>query len=104
MVNRASAGPYMEVELNALAVGDISFVTAPFEMFCSVPVHIKANTPYEMTFFMGYCNGSYSYLPDNFGFEFPSYEVESCRFRKGTAEEIGEAHLKMLKEFKEMEV
>lgn len=100
IVNRAKAGPYVEVELNALAVGDISFVTAPFEMFCSIPVYIKKNTPYAMTFFMGYCNGSYSYLPDNFGFEFPSYEVRSCRFLKGTAEDIGQTHVKMLKELK----
>lgn len=101
IVNRARAGEYVEVELDALSIGDISFVTAPFEMFCSIPVHIKANTPYAMTFFMGYCNGSYSYLPDNFGFEFPSYEVRSCRFLKGTAEDIGKTHLKMLGELKE---
>ena len=101
VVNRAKAGPFVEVELNALSVGDISFVTAPFEMFCSIPVHIKANTPYAMTFFMGYCNGSYSYLPDKFGFQFPSYEVQSCRFTEGTAEEIAQTHLEMLKELKE---
>lgn len=100
IVNRAKAGPYVEVELDALSVGDISFVTAPFEMFCSIPVYIKENTPFDMTFFMGYCNGSYSYLPDNFGFEFPSYEVRSCRFLKGTAEEIGKTHVEMLKELK----
>lgn len=100
IVNRAKAGPYVEVELDALSVGDISFVTAPFEMFCSIPVHIKANSPFAMTFFMGYCNGSYSYLPDNFGFEFPSYEVRSCRFLKGTAENIAETHLNMLQELK----
>jgi hypothetical protein len=101
IVNRARAGEYVEVELDALSVGDISFVTAPFEMFCSIPVYIKENTPFDMTFFMGYCNGSYSYLPDNFGFEFPSYEVRSCRFLKGTAEDIGKTHLKMLGELKE---
>ena len=101
IVNRAKAGEYVEVELDAVSVGDISFVTAPFEMFCSIPVHIKANTPYAMTFFMGYCNGSYSYLPDKFGFQFPSYEVRSCRFLEGTAEEIAETHLQMLKELKE---
>ena len=100
IVNRGKAGPYVEVELDALSVGDISFVTAPFEMFCSIPVYIKENTPFDMTFFMGYCNGSYSYLPDNFGFEFPSYEVRSCRFLKGTAEDIGQTHVEMLKELK----
>ena len=100
VVNRAKAGPYVEVELDALSVGDISFVTAPFEMFSSIPVYIKENTPFAMTFFMGYCNGSYSYLPDNFGFEFPSYEVNSCRFLKGTAEDIGKTHVEMLKELK----
>ena len=99
--NRFRADPYTEVELNAIAIGDISFVTAPFEMFCSVPMHIKANTPYEMTFFMGYCNGSLSYLADKLGFKYNTYEVQSRRFVEGTAENIGQTHLDMLKELKE---
>lgn len=101
IINRYKADPFTNVELNAIAVGDISFVTAPFEMFCSVPVHIKANTPYEMTFFMGYCNGSLSYLADKKGFQYQTYEVQSRRFVEGTAENIGQTHLDMLKELKE---
>ena len=99
--NRYNSDPYTEVELDAIAIGDISFVTAPFEMFCSVPMHIKANTPFAMTFFMGYCNGAYNYLADKTGFKYNTYEVQSRRFVEGTAEDIGQAHLDMLKELKE---
>ena len=101
ILNRAKCGPYVEVELDAISIGDISFVTAPFEMFCSVPMHIKANTPFEMTFFMGYCNGSYSYLADKTGFKYNTYEVQSRRFVEGTAEDIGQTHLNMLHQLKE---
>ena len=100
--NRFRADPYIEVELNAIAIGDISFVTAPFEMFCSVPRHIKENTPYAMTFFMGYCNGAFSYLADKLGFRYNTYEVQSRRFIEGTAEAIGQTHLDMLSALKEM--
>lgn len=101
IVTRADSGQTEEVELDAIAIGDISFVTAPFELFCSVPMHIKANTPFAMTFFMGYCNGASGYLPDKTGFKYSTYEVQNRRFVEGTAEDIGQTHLQMLRELKD---
>ena len=101
--NRAKAGQFQEMELNVVTVGDISFATAPYEMFCSNGMYIKENTPFEMTFVMGYCNGSFSYLADKQAFQYGDacYEVFTRRFVEGTAEDIVEKHVRMLKELKE---
>ena len=101
--NRAKAGQLQPMELNVVTVGDISFATAPYEMFCSNGMYIKENTPFEMTFVMGYCNGSFSYLADKQEFQYGDacYEVFTRRYVEGTAEDIVENHVRMLNELKE---
>lgn len=101
--NRAKAGQFQPIELNVVTVGDISFATAPYEMFCSNGMYIKENTPFEMTFVMGYCNGSFSYLADKQEFQYGDacYEVFTRRFVEGTAEDIVANHVRMLNELKE---
>ena len=89
------------MELNALTCGDISFVTAPYEMFNSNGRFVKDNTPYPMTFVLAYCNGFNSYLPDEKAFGYDCYEVNARRFPKGSAEEIANIHVQMLRELKD---
>lgn len=100
ILSRANGGDHMEVELNALSVGDISFVTAPYEMFCSNGKYIKEHTPFEITFIMGYCNNSFSYIPDEKAFGYNCYEVNVRRFGIGTAEDIAQTHVRMLEELR----
>ena len=100
--SRYVAGKYVEMEINALSAGDISFATAPYEMFSSNGRYIKQNSPFEMTFVMGYCNGSFSYLADKAAFRHGDscYEVYSRRYEEGTAEAIVATHVDMLKELR----
>ena len=53
-----SAIPY-----DVVTVGDISFVTAIYEMFDTNAMAIKENTPYEMTFVLTLTNGRGGYMP-----------------------------------------
>lgn len=100
VISRAALEEALSIELNALSVGDISFITAPYEMFCSNGVYIKENTPFKLTFIMGYCNGSYSYIADEAAFGYDCYEVNTRRFCKGTAEDIVKTHVQLLIELK----
>lgn len=100
IVDRAEEGEYIDMEINALCAGDISFVTAPYEMFCSNGMYIKKNTPFAMTFILGYCNGRNQYIPDEAAFEYDCYEVNARRFPKGIAEDIVRKHVALLKEIK----
>lgn len=101
VIHRFNAEPYKEVELNVLSAGDISFATAPYEMYASNGMFIKENTPFAMTFVLGYCNGSFNYIVDKKGFENFFYEVKCRRFPEGTAEALVQTHVDMLKEIKE---
>ena len=101
VINRSRHGAYIDMEIDAFRVGDISFVTAPYEMFASNGKYVKENTPFAMTFVMAYCNGSYSYIPDAAGFTYDCYEHNSCHFYPGTGEKITENHLEMLREMQE---
>lgn len=101
VIHRFNQPPYREVELNVLSAGDISFATAPYEMYASNGMFIKENTPFEMTFVLAYCNGSFNYIVDKKGFENFFYEVKCRRFPEGTAEELVQQHVNMLNEIHE---
>lgn len=101
VIHRFNQPPCREIELNVLSAGDISFATAPYEMYASNGMFIKENTPFEMTFVLGYCNGSFNYIVDKKGFENFFYEVKCRRFPEGTAEALVEAHVEMLRQIKE---
>jgi hypothetical protein len=88
------------MELNVLCAGDIAFATAPFEMFNSNGRYIKENSPFKMTFVLAYCNGFNSYLPDEKAFNYDCYEVNARRFPKGSAEEVAQTNVAMLKQLK----
>lgn len=101
LLSRANAPETMEMELDVISAGDISFATLPFEMYCSNGKYIKENTPFAMTFVLGYCNGYFSYLVDKKGFQYSTYEVRARQFLEGTAEDIAKTHVEMLTQLKE---
>lgn len=103
VVNRSKLAASEELELMAVAIGDISFATAPIEMFNSHGRHIKDNSPFEITFMLAYSNGSHSYIPDLKAFEYDCYEKNTCRFIPGTGEEIAKTHVALLTQLKSEE-
>ena len=100
IVNRAALGETMNVILYALSLGDISFTFAPYEMFTDNGMYIKANTPYEMTFLVGYANSGHGYIPSKEGCEFRSYEVYDTKLELGSGEVLADEFLSMLTELK----
>jgi len=91
----------LSMELNALCAGDIAFATVPYEMFNSNGRFVKENSPFKMTFMLAYCNGFNSYLPDEKAFQHDCYEVNARTFPKGSAEEVANINVTMLKKIKE---
>ncbi len=91
----------LDIELDALSFGDVGLVTAPYEMFDVSADYIRDNSPYAFTLVMAYCNGYYSYIPATASFDNTCYEADQCRFIQGTAEELADALVGMLKELHE---
>lgn len=100
VVNRSKLAKTENMELMAISIGDISFATTPIEMFNSNGRYVKDHTPFEMTFMMAYSNGSHSYIPDEKAFEYDCYEKNTCRFLKGTGEDIAKTHIELLNQLK----
>jgi hypothetical protein len=53
----------IETELQAWRLGDIALALAPSEIFNQIGAKIKAQSPFEDTFFVGYANDALGYIP-----------------------------------------
>ena len=88
------------VNINVVSVGGVSFAIFSGEMFSSTGRYIRENSPYGMTFVATCANGYNGYFPDERGYGYGCYEAYSSYVAKGTAEQIGEKYIEMLKEHK----
>lgn len=102
IINRANnAGTVRKMELNAVTIGNVGFVTAPYEMFDTNGMFIKENSPFETTFVMTCANGHNDYIAAEYAFENGgTYEVHNRSFAKGTAEDLANTYVDMLKSLK----
>ena len=55
--------PTLDYELNVMRLGDVAFVTCPFEPYLLYGQVVKARSPAEQTFIMELCCGDYGYIP-----------------------------------------
>lgn len=98
IISRSKQNESRPMELNTIALGDIAFATAPYEMFCANGKAIKDGSPFEMTFICTCSNASHNYLASDFAFTHGCYEVDSRLYPRGTAEKLVENYLEMLRE------
>ena len=85
-----------EITLRVVQLGNVAFVIAPYEMFDDTGMYIKENSPFDMTFILGYTNGRKGYIPSAACIEHGCYEYEGSYFEKGTAEALAEEYLNLL--------
>ena len=98
--DRPRKGKSSDITLTAIALGDVSFVVVPYEMFDDSGLYIKENSPYEMTFILGYANGRYGYFPSAPCVEHGCYEWECGYYEAGTAEILVDEYLNLLNSLK----
>ena len=96
VISKASLGPTYDVEMYAYSVGDLGFVTAPYEMFDTQGVTIKEESPFTATFVVTCCNDGIGYIPSMEGFNNNTYEANNGKFMPGTGEELADEYVKML--------
>ncbi len=86
--------------LSAVSIGDVGFAVAPYEMFDTNGQQIKTNSPYKMTFVCAYSNGAYGYIPSEIAWPNGGYEVDTCKYVKGTGEMLANELVSLLGEIK----
>lgn len=97
---RSGNGQTKDIPITTITMGTVGFATIPGELFDVCGQYIKENSPFDMTFVMGYCNGAVGYLPSEYGFSYGSYEVDISAFVKGTAEAVASRQVEILTEMK----
>ena len=81
-------GAYAKTEGRALVRLPIRFLrinsmliwSAPVEMFCEIAMDVRNRSPFDHTFYFGYTNGWFGYLPTAKGFEEGGYEPRTSPF------------------------
>lgn len=97
-LGKMSLGKTLGITLDVVALGDLVFVMAPYEMFDTNGMEIKEASPFKMTIVATCANDVLSYIPSAIGFEHGGYSVDRCQFVPGTGEQLVEEYTAMLKE------
>ena len=100
VLRRAKLEQTRDVELNTVAIGGISFIAAPYEMFSNHGQYIKENTPFDMTFVISCCNGVNGYIPSTDAYDYGCYESHTGNFARETGDELAEEYVSMLNQLK----
>ena len=100
ILNRAKLPATKEMMSWAMSIGDLGFGFAPNEVFDTNGKFVKENSPFKMTFFVELTNDSRGYLPTKLAFSHGGYEVDTCQYSPGVAEQMADNILAALKECK----
>lgn len=95
IIKRAGAQDHT-IELAAVAIGDVSFIVAPYEMFDQNGKQIKSDTPFAMTFVCCYGNGANGYIASRECAEHGCYGFDTRYYAVGAGEDLAETYLSML--------
>ena len=91
---------YVELPLFAISFGDVSFVSAPYEMFDTDAMAVKDASPFKTAFVCAYTNGHYGYIPSDLAYPHGDYEVYKSYFVEGTGGILSGKMIEMLKSLK----
>ncbi|MBR4863910.1 MAG: hypothetical protein IKU07_04975 [Oscillospiraceae bacterium] len=100
ILNRMRFAIDRTMELRAIAIGDISIIFAPYEMFGGSGKAIKEGSPYDMTFVVSCSHNHDGYLPSEYGCKIRCYEAQITKFEWGTAEKLVDEYISLLKDMK----
>lgn len=89
-----------EVEVMALALGDVAISAYPAEYFCEYGLRTKANSPFAQTFVAELANGWHGYVPTREAFRHGGYEPrlgDASRLAEEAGDRLCEAGLDLLR-------
>ena len=93
---KTSTADEIEIEIQALRIGDCALLTFPGELFVEIGLHIKKQSPFERTYIVGYTNGYIGYLPTVQAFQEGGYEAVASRFTPESVKIIEDESIKLL--------
>lgn len=100
IIARSTRADTQTMTLNAMSIGDLALIFAPYEMFSENGKFIKEHSPYGMTFVISCSEGHQGYLPSVNGFRVGCYETHVTTYERGTAETLADTYIDMLNTLK----
>ena len=77
---RTEGRPLVRLPIRFLRINDTLVWSAPVEMFCEIAMDVRNRSPFAHTFYFGYTNGWFGYLPTAKGFAEGGYEPRTSPF------------------------
>jgi len=90
----------IKLPLRFLAINDTVIWSAPVEMFCDIALNIRERSPFKQTFYFGYTNGWFGYLPTAKAFEEGGYEPRTSPFTPQAESDLTKAVTGFLRTFR----
>jgi hypothetical protein len=88
----------IKLPLRFVAINDTVIWSAPVEMFCEIAMGIREKSPFKQTFYFGYTNGWFGYLPTAKAFEEGGYEPRTSPFTPQAESDLTQAAIATLRE------
>jgi hypothetical protein len=98
IIRERSKGVRMDLELQAMRVGNVVLLGVPVEPFAELGAEIKRRSPFAVTLFSGYTNGFTGYLPTPEAYQEGGYEVWVTPFSPEAAGILVEKSLETISE------
>ena len=70
---------------------DVAIWSAPVELFCEISNKIRDRSPFPFTFYFGYTNGYFGYLPTESAWEYGGYEPGTSPFTPSADKDLTES-------------
>ena len=93
----AKNGNIMPVEIKNMAIGDLGFVFAPYEMSGANGKQIKQSSPYANTFIVTCADDGYGYVASQDAYNHHSYEAWSSWLAAGSGELLAKRFVEEMK-------
>jgi neutral/alkaline ceramidase-like enzyme len=88
---RTEGRPLVRLPIRFLRINDTMIWSAPVEMFCEIAMDVRDRSPFSYTFYFGYTNGWFGYLPTAKAFEEGGYEPRTSPFTPQAEADVGQA-------------
>jgi len=86
-----SAGRVLvKLPIRFLQINDTAIWSLPVELFCEIAIHVRNVSPFTHTFYFGYTNGWFGYLPTSQGVAEGGYEPNTSPFTGAAESDITE--------------
>ena len=77
-INEASGESEIEMQIQAIKLGDCVLITSPAELLTQIGLNIKRSSPFKYTLIAGYTNGYCHYGAPAEDYALKGYEVTEC--------------------------